>query len=117
MKMKRVTMQGKDLQEHGRIILAHGEVTGHRHEVIGVGGEPIPFPRAQFFEEPDGRRVLLIEHVCELRHPEHGIITLDPADPQQFRQGDVFLNPIAPGAWEVIRQREYAPDAIREVAD
>lgn len=105
-----------DLRERGRLILAHGEVTGHCHEVIAVDvGDAIP--PADFFEEPSGRRVLLASRPCALRHDEHGLITLDPAKPTQVRQGDVFLNPIGDGAWEVIRQREYAPDAIRQVAD
>lgn len=99
----------KDLRENGRVILAHGEVTGHCHEVT--------LPTAQFFEEPDGRRVLLALEPCELIHPEHGRIALDPARPVQARQGDVLLFPIGQGAWEVRRQREYTPAAIRQVAD
>lgn len=111
--------QAKDLREDGRIILAHGEVTGHAHEVLDVEAADVDLeiPAADFFEEPDGRRILLVNRPCELRHQEHGPIALDPSNPQQYRQGDVMLNPIGPGAWEVVRQREYAPDAIRNVAD
>ena len=106
----------KDMREHGRIILAHGEVTGHVHEVCAVAtGDTLP--AAEFFEEPDGRRVLLLLRPCVLRHQEHGPIALDPAAPVQVRQGDLLLNPIGAGAWLVIRQREYAPDAIRNVVD
>jgi hypothetical protein len=111
----------KDLREDGRIILAHGEQTGHAHEVVN----PIAFgddvgldiPAADFFEEPNGRRVLLINRRCVLRHEEHGLITLDPAKPEQVRQGDVLLQPLGPGAYEVKRQREYSPSEIRTVAD
>jgi hypothetical protein len=106
-----------DLREHGRIILAHGESTGHAHEVVGAGPELNGIPPAQFFEEPGGRRVLLVEKACVLTHQEHGAIALDPAHPQQVRQGDVLLTPIGDGAWEVTRQREYSPEAIRNVAD
>jgi hypothetical protein len=111
--------EARDLRDHrGRLVLAEGEQTGHCHEVIDVG-ESIDdaIPPADFFEEPSGRRVLLANRRCALRHDEHGLIALDPAAPVQVRQGDVFLNPIGDGAWEVIRQREYSPTEIRNVAD
>jgi len=108
----------KDLRENGLIILAHGEVTGHSHQVFAVERDvDVELPAAEYFEEPDGRRVLLVTRPCVLRHHEHGPIALDPASPVQARQGDVLLNPIGAGAWEVIRQREYSPEEIRQVAD
>ncbi len=114
--------KAKDLREQGRIIVAHGEVTGHCHEVIDASTTPFDLagadiPAADFFEEPDGRRILLVNRPCVLHHEEHGLIALDPAAPTQVRQGDVLLNPIGPGAWEVRRQREYTPEAIHTVAD
>ena len=112
-------IDAKNLREQGRIVLAHGEVTGHAHEVVVDGDDAadIEIPVADFFEESDGRRVLLVTRACMLRHEEHGSIRLDPAAPQQVRQGDVLLTPIGDGAWEVIRQREYEPAGIRQVAD
>lgn|SRR3990167_5679767 len=115
MKKFQIAKGAKDIREMGRIILAHGEITGHCHEIVGV--EEGTLPATQYFEEPNGRRVLLALEPCALRHPEHGLIVLDPANPMQVRQGDVLLNPIGGGAWEVIRQREYSPEAIRNVAD
>lgn len=120
--MYRRHVAAKELREGGRVILAHGEVTGHCHEVIDASTvtlDPaeIEIPAADFFEEPSGRRVLLVNRPCVLRHDERGFIALDPAKPTQVRQGDVLLQPIGDGAWEVRRQREYAPDAIRNVAD
>lgn len=108
-----------DLLEAGRIILAHGEASGHCHEVIEVAPQADDaIPAAQYFEEPGTRRrVLLVTRPCVLHHEEHGRIALDPAVPVQARQGDVLLNPIGVGAWEVVRQREYSPEAIRNVAD
>lgn len=50
----------KDLRENGRIILAHGEVTGHCHEITADNGAEIVIPAAEYFEELDGRRVLLV---------------------------------------------------------
>jgi hypothetical protein len=108
----------RDLREAGRVILAHGEATGHHHEVVDAEGlAAITIPAADFFEEPSGRRVLLVNRPCCLRHEEHDPIALDPANPQQVRQGDVLLQPIGDGAWEVRRQREYSPEAVRNVAD
>lgn len=96
--VKARTRNGKAVLDQGRVILAYGEVTGHAHEVVGVETE-IETPPAQLFEEPDGRRFLFVDRPCTLTHQEHGPIAL------------------APGCYEVIRQREYAPDAIRNVAD
>jgi hypothetical protein len=88
---------GTPIAEQGRIILAHGEVTGHAHEVVAeAAGE---LPAAAFFEEPDGTRILFIDRPCALVHQEHGPVTL------------------APGCYRVVRQREYSPEAIRQVAD
>ena len=107
----------KPLETDGRIVLAWGESTGHCHEIVHAVGDPVEMPPAQYFEEPSGRRVLFAMRPCALRHDEHGLIALDPANPIQARQGDVLLNPIGTGAWEIIRQREYSPEAIRQVAD
>ncbi len=109
-----------DLREPGgRIILAHGEVTGHAHEVLTVDTDTASdLPAAEFFEEPGtGRRVLFLIRPCVLRHQEHDPIALDPAKPVQARQGDVLLTPLGRGAWEVTRQVEYSPESIRQVAD
>lgn len=79
-------------RENGRIVLAHGEATGHAHA--------IEEPRARLFEEPkSGRRLLRLVTESFLRHEEHAPITLPPGD------------------YEVIRQREYTPEEIRRVAD
>lgn len=117
--MRRFTKHrdAKDLREQGRIILAHGEVTGHHHEVVADRADCDDLPSAEYFEEPSGRRVLLVLRPCVLRHQEHGPIALDPDTPTIVRQGDVLLKPIGAGAWEVVRQREYAPEEIRNVAD
>ncbi|QNA76184.1 hypothetical protein C8250_033725 [Streptomyces sp. So13.3] len=76
----------------GRLVLALGEVTGHAHAVVGPGTlvrEPGPFGDA-FLHLPDGGRVV---------HEEHAAIAL-------------------PKGWfRVVRQREYAPGAVRVVAD
>lgn len=86
-----------------RIILAHGETTGHCHEVIenrAIAGATDDIPAAQLFEDPsDGQRYLLVSRACVLTHQEHGAI------------------PLTPGAYRVGRQSEYSPEEIRQVAD
>lgn len=107
----------KDCREAGRIVLAHGEVTGHCHEVVTETGLPPTLEGAQFFEEPDGTRVLLVLVPCVLRHQEHGPIALDPQRPEMVRQGDVLLVPRGAGCWTVRRQQEWEPEGWRYVAD
>ncbi len=114
--------QTTDLRTNGRVILAEGEVTGHHHAVVDAAADiqdpvDVNIPAAEFFEEPDGRRVLLVTRPCLLTHQEHAPIALDPAKPAQWRQGDVYGLPIGAGAWEIRRQREFSPEAIRQVAD
>lgn len=78
--------------ESGRVILARGEATGHHHSCVAE--------RAEMTLEDDGVRLLAVgpEGVV-LEHQEHGPITLEP------------------GVYEVIQQREYTPEEIRNVKD
>ena len=116
MRTYRKPLTTRDLREAtGHIILAEGEVTGHCHVVGAVDSTGVA--TAEFFEEPNGRRVLLALARCALTHPEHGRIVWDPAAPTQVRQGDVLLTPIGQGAWAVTRQVEYVRGALRQVAD
>lgn len=80
--------------EADRLVLAEGEVTGHAHVVTAPGAALYELP------EPGFTRYLVVDREgVRLIHEEHGAIA------------------IAPGAYEVRRQREYAPGAIRNVAD
>lgn len=74
-----------------RIILAHGESTGHHHS--------IPSYAANDYTTGGGARVVEVTTPTELVHQEHSAIPL----------------PVATFAVE--RQREYTPSAIRSVAD
>jgi hypothetical protein len=129
-------MEKRDCRYEGRIVLAFGERTGHCHEVVvGETGLPPDCAQAQFFEL-SGVRELMTIAPCVLRHEEHGVIALDPAAaangaallakgriepgqviPGQYRQGDVLLHPTGHGTWNQIGQREYSPEAIRNVCD
>ncbi|WP_329585945.1 hypothetical protein OG500_34290 [Kitasatospora sp. NBC_01250] len=85
-----LTKQQRDAR--GRLVLALGEVTGHAHAVVGPGEllrDPGAFGAA-WLHLPEGGRVV---------HEEHAAIAL-------------------PRGWyRVVRQREYAPGAVRVVAD
>lgn len=87
----------------GSVVLAEGEATGHAHAISSRRARllrPVPYTstaaRARF--------LLVEEAPVTLRHEEHDPITL------------------APGAYQVVRQREYVPaarsrQAFRWVAD
>lgn len=80
-------------REQGRVILAHGEVTGHAHAITD---ESV----CQYRTNSQGVTALEIRQaMAMLKHEEHGTIQ------------------IPKGTYEVIRQREYSPEAIRNVAD
>ncbi|MEU5655369.1 hypothetical protein ABZ802_07120 [Streptomyces sp. NPDC047737] len=83
---------GEPRDGRGRLVPALGEVTGHAHAVQGPGRlmrEAGPFG-PMLLHLPEGGRVV---------HEEHAAIAL-------------------PKGWfRVVRQREYAPGAVRVVAD
>lgn len=91
---------GRDLREEktGRTVLAYGEVTGHAHVV-----EHIKDGVVELFENLDSSGAFVLLRVsgrtAKLKHDEHETISLPPGD------------------YRVIRQREYSPEAIRNVAD
>ena len=86
------------------IILAHGEVTGHHHalettepaewwderEISTANERPTKLTGELFVSLPAGGVVT---------HPEHSAVKLPP------------------GNYRIIRQREYTPEAVRNVAD
>jgi len=74
-----------------RVILAHGEVTGHAHE--------IDCDDAEAWKSGAETVAVAVKRPTELRHQEHAQI------------------PLKRGTYRVVRQREYSPEAIRNVAD
>lgn len=72
-------------------ILAHGEVTGHAHRLEDL--------TAGLLVEREGVLYLRVTAPTRIVHEEHAAI------------------PLNPGMFRVIRQREYTPEAIRNVAD
>lgn len=81
-------------REHGKVILAHGEVTGHAHAIADnhvAQTASADHPGVTFLE--------VSEAMAALKHEEHATIELPP------------------GEYRVTRQREYSPEEIRNVAD
>ena len=81
-------------REDGCVVLAHGEVTGHAHVIYDK--------RAALFRDPKLAKIFM--HVSgnssvDLVHDEHSTIAIPPGD------------------YQVIRQSEYTPQEIRNVAD
>lgn len=82
----------KDQSGRKRIVLAYGEVTGHAHAITELD-------KVDVFVKGDGTMYLAVKDATELRHEEHGTIVLPP------------------GNYERVIQREYSPEAIRNVMD
>ncbi len=78
-------------RESGRVILAHGELTGHAHAIADA--------HASLRTTAEGRTFLIVDEIVELRHEEHSAVALPP------------------GVYQTVRQTEYAPEALRNVAD
>lgn len=81
--------------ENGRLVLAHGEVTGHHHSFKLADNV------ALFREDGSGGGLFLsvTDTPAPLEHQEHHTIA------------------VPPGNYEVRRQQEYSPEAVRRVED
>lgn len=76
--------------ENGRVVLAHGEVTGHSHAFDGDGVALL---------EGEGERWLDVKKRSILKHESHGHLKVEK------------------GFYKVVQQREYTPEAITYVRD
>jgi len=101
--------------EGNRIVLAHGEVTGHAHAIYdhitrrevtpGAADEiaEAAIARAQskarLLIAPNGERYLEVTETVNLRHEEH------------------TAHALPPGIYHLPRQMEYSPAELRRVAD
>jgi hypothetical protein len=74
-------------RDQGEIVLAYGEVTGHRHAITEPHAELLALPD----EEIERRFLRIAGDEARLRHEEHDTIT------------------VPPGSYQVVRQREYVP--------
>ena len=79
-------------REDGRIVLAHGEVTGHAHVITSMDA-------TLFMDAKTLDRFLDVRAPVIIGHEEHNRIELPS------------------GYYQVRQQREYRPEGIRRVAD
>lgn len=91
-RVSRIPADAAPAEKNGRIVLAYGEVTGHAHAIEDLES-------VEVFVKADGTMYLQVATETALRHEEHGVILLPP------------------GKYERVLQREYSPEAIRNVAD
>ena len=94
-----------------RIVLAHGEVTGHAHAIYDHINAPTrtdeiaeaaiarASSRARLWLAGNGERFLEVKETVTLRHEEHTAHTLPP------------------GIYKLPTQVEYTPAELRRVAD
>jgi hypothetical protein len=90
--------------EHGRLVLAHGEVTGHAHAISAGRAELIG-------RTEDREKLVTAEQAVELYLLVHG------DEPVQLVHEEHATIDVDPGRYRIVRQREYAPEANRLVAD
>lgn len=81
--------------EKNRVVLAHGELTGHAHAVDDQGVVEFNHARAKGIVD----RFLQVQSRKALGHEEHTRL------------------PVMPGVHKVVQQREYAQRQPRPVAD
>ncbi|HEX6480454.1 MAG TPA: hypothetical protein VF043_16570 [Ktedonobacteraceae bacterium] len=75
-------------ERQDKIILA-GEVTGHTHRLV----------QGRVLEDARGALFLEVLQQTQVVHEEHRPLSLEP------------------GSYQITRQREYTPEAIREIED
>jgi hypothetical protein len=84
--------------ENGKVVLAHGEVTGHSHTIESPQLATM-WKVKQAFSALGPDYALKLKEDTAVVHQEHGRIALPK------------------GCYIVRRQREYAPESIRRAAD
>lgn len=88
-------------RENGRVVLAHGEVTGHSHAILDKHAELVTTDDRLVAVDQAAALYLLVHGTkpVDLVHQEHDTITIDP------------------GHYKVIRQTEYTPERLVQVQD
>lgn len=80
--------------DKGRVICAYGEISGHAHAIFAEQDEAV------MYTDEKGNMWLETKQDVDLKHEEHGTIELE-----------------GNSLWSVIRQSEYHPERVRNVAD
>ena len=130
--------------EQGKVILAHGEVTGHHHAFAGTEAEKFTGEGGREFFRVKGRALKFTLPILRrwkgqvmVDHPKHGVIEFSVADVEikgnevtvagdfgLLKHDEHKAHGIPAGIYKgangsngTVRQREYSPEAIRNVAD
>jgi hypothetical protein len=124
-------------REQGRVILAHGEVTGHAHAITEVGTDLLQASNGEQFVRVCGRPIKSRLKVLRswrgqvlVQHPKFGVMQF-AIDDITVRDGTAEIDgefallkhdehatqAVPAGTYRNIRQREYSPEEIRRVAD
>lgn len=100
-----ITPSGYGKLATDQVVVGNGEVTGHTHTLSNATWLVTPETTQEHLREfADGKIMNMPIFVVAgegsmLTHQEHAPLS------------------VPPGTWRVIRQREYAPEAIRSVLD
>lgn len=87
---REIPENAKLLKSGSRVILAEGEATGHTHSMLGA---------LAVLLATDNARFLRVQEDVPLEHQEHAPITVPAGD------------------YQIVIQREYTPEEIRNVKD
>ena len=131
-------------REAGRVILAHGEVTGHAHAFLGADTKKFTDEQGREFFDVRGQPIRANLPIMRrwksqvmVNHPEHGIIEFAETDVQVIgdrvvvdgsfellKHDEHHAHGVPSGLYRgandangTVRQREYSPEAIRNVTD
>lgn len=124
-------------REQGRVILAHGEVTGHAHAITDAGTDLLQADNGEQFVRVAGRKIRSRLKILRawrgqvlVQHPKFGVMQF-AVDDVTVRDGVAEIDgefallkhdehtaqAVPAGNYQNIRQREYSPEEIRRVAD
>lgn len=101
------TIECKD--EHGRAVLAYGEVSGHAHMVVLDEPEAV-----EYRGTPDGARFVNLLKKSLKANLEHGNLTKDGIQPNTFDHSAIMLRD---GVLQQAFQVEDFGEEVRRVAD
>lgn len=103
----------KRARENGRVVLAHGEVTGHAHAITERKCVHYDAPDAVSAAQALLKSVGLEREITPENSPT--FLDLEVETPLEHEEHSTINLPA--GKAVVLRQREYAPEQIRQVAD
>jgi hypothetical protein len=103
-------------REGGRVVLAHGEVTGHSHAIADERAALYVLDDRAAMAAAARELLASVGLTMEVRDEEVVGVLDTPRDAALVHEEHASI-PLTNRRHVVIRQREYAPDAIRQVAD